>query len=129
MTHQEAFLLRFNIVDNLERVKSLSYDESRALDLAFSCLIESIPRIMEFDEITQDMPHLLWCEETGNGLHGLYPAIAWEANRVNSADFIMFSENGFDGNCGARAMYGKTWRCWTHKPSQEQMSAERLADA
>lgn len=98
-----------------------------ALTIAKSALQAQIPRVLTFDEIKSDLPHHLWidCVEPVT----LYPAIARECVTIDGNDWMMFSEDGFGGDYGVRKLYCETWRCWTHKPTAEQMAAEPWSKA
>ena len=94
---------------------------------ALALLEALVPRVLQFGELLE-YTGAVWPELTfGDGHHEVMPPCMSE-NDVMS-----------DGTTGLRSTssilrmeynaYGKTWRCWTQKPTDEQMEAtpwERL---
>lgn len=78
---------------------------------ALALLKEQEPRVLILDEVLQD-DRLLWVEWIGCNCGGLSPT----ASKCNG-DFSVAFHNGEVHPIG---LYGKQWRCWDRKPTDEQ---------
>lgn len=101
--------------------KSHNMVQCEHIKLAIAALQAQTPRVVAFNEIKSNLPRHLWIE--CNEPETLYLAIARECITIDGNDWMMFSEDGFGGDYGVGKLYCKTWRCWTHKPTAEQMAA------
>lgn len=98
------------------------YDEATCgLDVpndALSLLKAQEPRVMDADEIVQsaDPSKWLWVERKGD-----YCAEAFKAGKTISGLIAFDSETpGAFLHCERPDDYGKTWRCWTSRPTDKQ---------
>lgn len=79
------------------------------------------PRVMDADEIvlSADPSKWLWVERKGD-----YCAEAFKAGKTISGLIAFDSEMpGAFLYCERPDEYGKTWRCWTSRPTDEQREA------
>jgi len=93
--------------------------KSLAID-ALSLLKAQEPRVMDADEIvlSADPSKWLWVERKGD-----YCTEAFKAGKTISGLIAFDSETpGAFLYCERPDEYGKTWRCWTARPTDEQMA-------
>jgi hypothetical protein len=79
------------------------------------------PRVMDADEIvlSADPSKWLWVERKGD-----YCAEAFKAGKTIRGLIYFDSETpGAFLDCEHPDEYGKTWRCWTSRPTDEQREA------
>lgn len=94
---------------------------TEALNLAIEALKEREPRVMPADEIvlSAEPSKWLWVERKGD-----YCAEAYKAGKTVSGLIAFDSETpGAFLYCEYPGEYGKTWRCWTSRPTDEQRKA------
>jgi len=85
---------------------------------ALSLLKEQEPRVMDADEIvlSADPSKWLWVERKGD-----YCAEAFKSGKTISGLIAFDSETPCAFlYCERPDEYGKTWRCWTSRPTDEQ---------
>lgn len=88
---------------------------------ALELLKEQEPRVIDADEIvlSADPSKWLWVERKGD-----YCAEAFKAGKTISGLIAFDSETpGAFLYCERPDEYGKTWRCWTSRPTDEQRNA------
>jgi len=88
---------------------------------ALELLKKQEPRVMDADEIvlSTDPSKWLWVERKGD-----YCAEAFKAGKTISGLISFDSETpGAFLYCERPDEYGKTWRCWTARPTDEQREA------
>lgn len=91
------------------------------VDDALALLKEQEPRVMDADEIvlSTDPSKWLWVERKGD-----YCAEAFKAGKTISGLISFDSETpGAFLYCERPDEYGKTWRCWSSRPTDEQREA------
>ena len=92
---------------------------------ALSLLREQEPRVMTLKEV-KNLQSLrdgaIWLE----ALSGLFPALP-EICMLNTTFFVAIPLNNYRGHFDNK-YYGKTWRCWTARPTDEQREAAKWND-
>ena len=98
-----------------------------AFELAVKALEEQEPRVLTLDELRSlnGTDHFVWLEDNGgytlNGGYALYDCYAEVTAYRNNVELNTFgSEVEFEPD---NEEYGKTWRCWSAKPSNEKREA------
>ena len=87
---------------------------------ALELLKEHEPRVLRLSEINKY--DFVWCEH--NLMGKLYPAIVADCNNVTCHEFFVKNYIFEVTRFMAEDMhYGKTWRCWSSKPTDEQRKA------
>ena len=123
MTHEEV----------IERIKSGRFANEYGFDLqilvnAVGALGEMLrngytiappPRVMTLEEI-EAIPEMVWFERRNAGLYAGIPFRLVNADNEMRAVEIHILD-GFVAQM--TKWYGKNWRCWTAKPTSEQMEA------
>ena len=109
------------VLETVKNTAPIVLGGQQAKDMIIAALQASVPRVLTFNEIKSNLPRHLWIE--CNEPETLYPSIARECITIDGNDWMMFSEDGFGGDYGVGKLYCMTWRCWTNKPTQEQMSS------
>lgn len=102
-------------------------DLIEAFELAVKALEEQEPRVLTLDELRSlnGTDHFVWLEDNGgytlNGGYALYDCYAEVTAYRNNVELNTFgSEVEFEPD---NEEYGKTWRCWSAKPSNEKREA------
>lgn len=98
----------------------------QAITSAIDLLTEQEPRVMDADEIvlSADPSKWLWVERKGD-----YCAEAFKAGKTISGLIAFDSETpGAFLYCERPDEYGKTWRCWTARPTDEQQEETSWKD-
>ena len=102
-------------------------DLIEAFELAVKALEEQEPRVLTLDELRSlnGTDHFVWLEDNGgytlNGGYALYDCYAEVTAYRNNVELNTFgSEVEFEPD---NEEYGKTWRCWSVKPSNEKREA------
>ena len=130
--------LREKVISSLETLKqdfpkiiSWQYDDQLQntvgnIELAITLLKAQEPRVMDADEIvlSADPSKWLWVERKGD-----YCAEAFKAGKTISGLIAFDSETpGAFLYCERPDEYGKTWRCWTSRPTDAQREAVKWND-
>lgn len=101
-----------------------------AVDDAIALLKAQEPRVMTLEEVNQE--RICWIEDADDGMTvRLFPAtmfgIGKYANGSKSCMFLAHKPWAIDEHdCEWWYLiedYGKIWRCWTSRPTDEQMEA------
>ena len=102
-------------------------DLIEAFYLAVKALEEQEPRVLTLEELRSlnGTDHFVWLEDNGgytlNGGYALYDCYAEVTAYRNNVELNTFgSEVEFEPD---NEEYGKTWRCWSVKPSNEKREA------
>lgn len=81
------------------------------------------PRVMTIEEVTEDRPDVVWFDDRHYKL--TYPAFVSNGKVtgwvVSLSQGCLERHNHIDG-------YGKTWRCWTSRPTDEQREVTEWKD-
>ena len=96
-------------------------DTDKMMDRAVKLLKEQEPRVIDADEIvlSADPSKWLWVERKGD-----YCAEAFKAGKTIRGLISFDSETpGAFLYCERPDEYGKTWRCWSARPTDEQREA------
>ena len=80
------------------------------------------PRLMTLEEVEESLDDPVWVEEYGDGVH---VAIV---DSYRHMDAIWMSCGGRRGDVKDTSYYGRLWRCWTLRPSDEQRGAAKWKD-
>lgn len=87
---------------------------------ALSLLKEQEPRVMTVEEIRSGTAEVVWLEDADkpNVIPGIWFRLSNEGGDESVDIHVM------DGFIGARLeVYGKLWRCWSARPTEEQRKA------
>ena len=102
-------------------------DLIEAFELAVKALEEQEPRVLTLDELRSlnGTDHFVWLEDNGgytlNGGYALYDCYAEVTAYRNNVELNTFGrEVEFEPD---NEEYGKTWRCWSARPTEEQRKA------
>ena len=102
-------------------------DLIEAFYLAVKALEEQEPRVLTLEELRSlnGTDHFVWLEDNGgytlNGGYALYDCYAEVTAYRNNVELNIFgSEVEFEPD---NEEYGKTWRCWSARPTEEQRKA------
>ena len=90
---------------------------------AVSSLKAQEPRVMTIDEVMESGDTLMWLEVKCLDTNILAPTSPYDDNASDS-----FSVSFQSGHVQTRGLYGKQWRCWTSKPTDEQRKATPWAE-
>ena len=96
-------------------------DLIEAFELAVKALEEQEPRMLTLEELRSldGTDHFVWLED--NGEYALYDCYAEVTAYRNNVELNIFgSEVEFEPD---NEEYGKTWRCWSARPTEEQRKA------
>ena len=96
-------------------------DLIEAFELAVKALEEQEPRVLTLEELRSldGTDHFVWLED--NGEYELYDCYAEVTAYRNNVELNIFgSEVEFEPD---NEEYGKTWRCWSARPTEEQRKA------
>lgn len=97
----------------------------RILPDALALLKEQAPRVMTLDEIVKnggEEPIYLECPDLGGVMPVIYQPDDFEDG------YLGFSGSWRSSGYYHGMNYGKTWRCWTARPSDEQRKAVKWDD-
>ena len=98
-------------------------DLIEAFDLAVKALKEQEPRVLTLEEV-RDEYEVVWMETK----YLLSPTVCLVDNGESNVDWLYFAF-GSDNSYGvAGRLYGKNWRCWSAKPTEEQREATPWGD-
>ncbi len=103
--------------------KSLEYPPGLVED-ALALLEEQEPRVMTLEEVRGDHDRVLWieCDDSKTQSIGQYRGhVCWHDGHIGKWE--RFVTMGFANDYLHRETekYGKTWRCWNARPTEEQM--------
>ena len=135
MTVREAILtLRANAIFACERAELTSATVKMvedALDIIDKALQAYEPRVMTLEELAAAQKTPVW-RETKSKHKDLYNGwmLAYDIQRglgITGMRQGMTEPNGRVGWCKLDD-YGKTWRCWTARPTEEQREAVKWDD-
>ena len=96
-------------------------DLIEAFELAVKALEEQEPRVLTLEELRSldGTDHFVWLED--NGEYDLYDCYAEVTTYQNNVELNTFGrEVEFEPD---NEEYGKTWRCWSARPTEEQRKA------
>ena len=122
MTEQEK---RAKVIAEIERVadEANPWKESPPLrcDISYPLLIDALdllkahePLLMNFSDIQTMSKVDVYLEDRGSDL--VYPLMLLGAENSNKSQTVFFHPM----TVKPLGAYGKTWRCWTCRPSQKQ---------
>lgn len=102
-----------------------SCDYRRICRNAIDLLKEQEPRVMDAEEVarlTEEIYQWLWIEEIQNITWNLHCLRAFvHSKHPDTGEFYILA-NGYRDIVKLEGdEYGKTWRCWTARPTEEQM--------
>ena len=98
----------------------MSLDDGIALHDAIDLLKAQEPRVLTPEEIRSGAVEVAWVEDRDKA--EVIPGIWFRLSNEGEDEAVDIHIR--DGFVGARlAVYGKLWRCWTAKPSDEQRKA------
>ena len=87
---------------------------------ALSLLKEQEPRVLTVEEIRSGAVEVAWIEDADKP--GVIPGIWFRLSNEGEDEAVDIHIR--DGFVGARLeVYGKLWRCWTARPTEEQRKA------
>lgn len=90
-----------------------------AIDMAIEAVKEQEPRVMTLEEVEKSYSKApIWFEE--QRLQTVYPAIYHKSKGPEGAKFADITDFYYQRQDWAYGTYGKTWRCWTSQPTDEQ---------
>ena len=122
MTNQRAIILLSQMY-----LPNFDDEEKDALTKAIEALTEQEPRVLTLEELRSlnGTDHFVWLEDNGgytlNGGYALYDCYAEVTAYRNNVELNIFgSEVEFEPD---NKEYGKTWRCWSARPSDTQRRA------
>ena len=122
MTNQRAIILLSQMY-----LPNFDDEEKDALTKAIEALTEQEPRVLTLEELRSlnGTDHFVWLEDNGgytlNGGYALYDCYAEVTAYRNNVELNIFgSEVEFEPD---NEEYGKTWRCWSARPTEEQREA------
>lgn len=100
---------------------------SEAYSMAIDALREQEPRVLMLEDVHRDHDRVLWieCDDSKTQNIGQYRGqVYWHDRRVGKWE--RFVTIGFANDYLHRESekYGKTWRCWTSRPTEEQRRKE-----
>ena len=100
----------------------MSLDDGIALDEAVRLLKEQEPRVMTADEVQPD--ELVWIEVPQSD--EIWPALLRREDWFDDPTWAMrgYALAGYYRDEG----YGRDWRCWTARPTDEQREAVKWDD-
>lgn len=97
---------------------TLSEDEHKAFDLAVDALTAKQPRVMTLEEVLERQPFHLWVEEIGMEPQVFPVALVEDIYRDAKFDWAVDKATLLNDED-----YGKCWRFWSVKPTDEQRKA------
>ena len=86
---------------------------------ALALLKAQEPRVMTLEEVTEDRPDVVWFDDRHYKL--TYPAFI--SNGEVTGWMVSLSKGYYERHDHIDG-YGKNWRCWTSRPTDEQREAE-----
>ena len=116
MTNQRAIILLSQMY-----LPNFDDEEKDALTKAIEALTAQEPRVLTLEELRSldGTDHFVWLED--NGEYELYDCYAEVTTYQNNVELNTFGrEVEFEPD---NEEYGKTWRCWSVKPSNEKREA------
>lgn len=124
MTNADAI----NILRGQEKAywDMLSQAEHKAYDMAVDALEllkEREPRVLTLDEVRERKPFHLWVEDLETGAQ-VFPIAYVGGLYVDSAEDWSVDPD----HRNTPEYYGKSWRCWTARPTYEQRRAVKWND-
>lgn len=124
MTNEEAI----NVLRGQESAywDTLTEAEHKAFDLAVDALTAKQPRVLTLEEVAAAQKTPVW-RETKRAHKDLYNGwmLAYDIQRGQGITGTRQGMTEPNGRIGWYKLddYGKTWRCWTSKPTDEQREA------
>ena len=91
---------------------------------ALALLREQEPRVMTLGDIRRDHDRVLWieCDDSKTQSIGQYCGqVCWHDRHIGKWERFVIIGFANDYLHRETEMYGKTWRCWSAKPTPEQM--------
>ena len=91
---------------------------------ALVLLREQEPRVMTLDEVRRDHDRVLWieCDESKTQSVGQYRGqVCWHDGHIGKWERFVVIGFASDYLHRKTEKYGKTWRCWNARPSEQQM--------
>lgn len=96
-------------------------DLIEAFELAVKALDATEPRVLTFEEV-RDEYEVLWVETKTHP-----PTVCLTDNGDSNEDWRWFSFGINDSYILSSDSYGKKWRCWSAKPTEEQRESVKWA--
>ena len=121
MTNQRAIILLSQMY-----LPNFDDEEKDALTKAIEALTAQEPRVLTLEELRSldGTDHFVWLED--NGEYELYDCYAEVTTYQNNVELNTFGrEVEFEPD---NEEYGKTWRCWSARPTEEQRKAVKWDD-
>lgn len=119
MTNQRAIILLSQMY-----IPAFDEEEKQAIDKAIEALTAQEPRVMTLEEVENAIDTVVWVDrptvKNESELFGLIQAY--------SRKFKFIQIKHIEMNMGEHTLYpyetyGKEWRCWTSRPTDEQREA------
>lgn len=92
-------------------------DLIEAFELAVKALDATEPRVLTIDEVRYEY-EVVWLETKY-----LSPTVCLFDNVESNVDWLYFVFGSDDSYGESVHLYGKNWRCWSAKPTEEQREA------
>jgi len=92
-------------------------EDKDALTKAIEALTEQEPRVLTLEEV-RDEYEVVWLETKY-----LQPTVCLFDNGESNVDWLYFVFGSDDSYGESVHLYGKNWRCWSAKPTDEQREA------
>jgi len=133
MSERSEWRKEFDLTD-IEKLKRdlLMCSELWAARLAFVLLEEREPVVMTLGDVRRDHDRVLWieCDDSKTQSIGQYRGqVCWHDRHIGKWE--RFTIIGFANDYLHRETekYGKTWRCWSARPTPEQMRDTKWEDS
>lgn len=96
--------------------------ETQLIANAISLLKEQEPRVLTLDEVRYEY-EVVWLETKY-----LSPTVCLFDNVESNVDWLYFVFGSDDSYGESVHLYGKNWRCWSARPTDEQRKAVKWDD-
>lgn len=129
MTNQEAIDIIKMAIAQVEWDYQMEY--AAAFDKAIEALKAQEPRVITPAELWHMEHKPVYLERKNSRLYTIEPSIVLKTERSYipslGDSYILMRENKFHDKYWA-CHYNETWRCWTARPTDEQMEAVKWDD-
>lgn len=120
MTNQRAIILLSQMY-----LPAFDEEEKDAITKAIEALTAQEPRLLTLEEIRAWERPDIWCEEKEANFIGEYVTAMGCFEFALMSSVVIGDKKHSDGTPVTREdFYGKTWRCWTSRPTDEQREKE-----
>ena len=99
------------------------HNDAQAVRDALALLREQEPRALTLDEVRRNREWVVWieCDYSKTQNIGQYKGkVCWHNNYLSDWERFLTIESG-EYLFRESDKYGKTWRCWNARPTEEQM--------